>query len=126
MHFPFVMLEETAGLAAEAETAAADLIATAAGNDAAAEPSNLFVVVFGILTVFVGLICIIAIIELMTAICRKFEKPAKAEPAKAAPAAAAPAAIENRGEIVAAVCAAVAEELGTDISALRVISFKKL
>lgn len=95
-------------------------------------PSNLFVVVFGICTVFVGLVCIILIIELMTFICRKFEKASPAPAAKqaaapaAAPAAKAPAAIENRGEIVAAVCAAVAEELGTDISALRVVSFKKL
>jgi hypothetical protein len=36
------------------------------------------------------------------------------------------APIENREEIVAAVCAAVAEEEGVDISALRVVSFKKL
>jgi phenylpyruvate tautomerase PptA (4-oxalocrotonate tautomerase family) len=36
------------------------------------------------------------------------------------------ATIENRQEIIAAVTAACAEEMGTDISALRVISFKKL
>ncbi|MBE6717929.1 MAG: hypothetical protein E7574_01565 [Ruminococcaceae bacterium] len=34
--------------------------------------------------------------------------------------------IENKQEIIAAVCAAVAEENGTNISAIRVISFRKL
>lgn len=33
--------------------------------------------------------------------------------------------IQNRQEIIAAVSAAVAEELGTDISAIRILSFKK-
>ena len=49
-----------------------------------------------------------------------------AAPAAAPKAPAAPAAIENRAEIIAAVCAAAAEEMGTDISALRVVSFKKI
>ena len=35
-------------------------------------------------------------------------------------------AIENRQEIIAAVSAVIAEELGTDVSAIRVLSFKKL
>ena len=48
----------------------------------------------------------------------------KKEETPAAPSA--PAAIENRAEIIAAVCAAAAEEMGTDISALRVVSFKKV
>ena len=34
--------------------------------------------------------------------------------------------IENRQEIIAAVSAVIAEELGTDINALRIISFKKI
>ncbi|MBE6671078.1 MAG: hypothetical protein E7593_02635 [Ruminococcaceae bacterium] len=34
--------------------------------------------------------------------------------------------IENKQELIAAICAAVAEENGTDISAIRVLSFKKL
>ena len=38
----------------------------------------------------------------------------------------APAPIENRGEIIAAVSAALAEEMGTDISAIRILSFKKI
>ena len=85
------------------------------------------VCVLGISVVFVGLISIIAILYLMNFIIgatKKTEKAATTTPATAAPAA--PAAIENRREIIAAVCAAVAEEEGTDISAIRVISFKKL
>ena len=85
------------------------------------------VCVLGISVVFVGLIAIIAILYLMNFIIgatKKTEKAATTTPATAAPAA--PVAIENRREIIAAVCAAVAEEEGTDISAIRVISFKKL
>ena len=95
---------------------------------AAAEPSNLFVVVMGVCIVFIGLVCIIGLVELMAFICGKFfkEKPAVKDVPAAPAAPAVSGAIENRGELVAAVCAAVAEELGTDISALRVISFKKL
>ena len=106
-------------------------IATAAIN-------NGFVVAMGIGTVFVGLICIILLIKLMSMVTALFtaNAPAQSAPAQSAPAApatpapvaAAPVstAIENRAEIVAAVCAAAAEELGTDITALRVVSFKKI
>ncbi|MBO5212830.1 MAG: OadG family protein [Clostridia bacterium] len=85
--------------------------------------------VIGIAVVFVGLICIIGIIELMNRIVAAIESKKPAQKAAPAPAVSAPAAsapIENCEEIVAAVCAAVAEENGTDISAIRVVSFKKL
>ena len=84
----------------------------------------------GVSVVFVGLICIIAILYLMNFLISKGEGAKTEKAAPAAPAAPAPAQtaapIENRREIIAAVCAAVAEEEGTDISAIRVISFKKL
>ena len=51
--------------------------------------------------------------------------PVEATPVAPAPVAA-PAVIENRQEIIAAVTAVCAEEMGKDVSALRVISFKKL
>lgn len=96
--------------------------------------NNGFVVAMGIGTVFVGLICIILLIKLMSMVTALFTANAPAQSAPAAPAAApAPVAaapvstaIENRAEIIAAVCAAAAEEMGTDISALRVVSFKKI
>lgn len=87
------------------------------------------VCIVGVGVVFAGLAILIGIIEIMNRVVDKLA--AKKAPVKeAAPAApvqtAAPVAVENREEIVAAVCAAVAEENGTDISAIRVVSFKKL
>ena len=87
------------------------------------------VCVIGISVVFVGLACIIGLIELMNYITVKTEGKKKVNaPAvqASAPVAAPSGVIENRDEIVAAVCAAVAEENGTDISAIRVVSFKKV
>lgn len=97
---------------------------------AAATPeiSSLFVVVMGIVTVFIGLICIIALCYLMSYVVRMIDKRKPAAPAeKAVPApAAAPQAIENRGELAAAISAAVAEELGKDVSGIRILSIKRL
>lgn len=87
--------------------------------------SNLFVVGMGVGTVFLGLVCIVLLCLIMSAICRAAEKKPTAP---AAEPVTQPSArpIENRQEIIAAVSAAVAEELGTDISAIRILSFKKL
>ena len=91
----------------------------------AKDPSVWMVAGLGIAVVFVGLIAIVGLVWVMNKLCDRFlKKPVPAAPVAAAPAANAP--IENRSEIVAAVCAAVAEEEGVDISALRVVSFKKL
>ena len=80
-------------------------------------------------TVFVGLICLILIIKLMSVILAA--KPAKdksAAPAgqqASAPAAAAPE-IGNRGQFIAAVSAAIAAAMGTDVTGLRILSVKKV
>ncbi len=97
-------------------------------------PATWLVCLLGVGIVFAGLVCIIGLVELMTFICNKItsrsaSKVANSAPAQAPVQASAPkqgAEIENRGELIAAICAAVAEENGTDISAIRVISFKKL
>lgn len=83
------------------------------------------VVVMGVGVVFVGLILIILICKIMGLF---FKKTAKADnkPAKPVAQSATNAPIANRQEIIAAVTAACAEDMGKDISALRVISFKKL
>lgn len=84
---------------------------------------NWFVVVMGIGTVFVVLILIIALCYLLGLICRagiKEDQVAKA------PVPAAPDAIPNRAELAAAIAAAVAEYSGTDASAIRILSIKKL
>ena len=83
----------------------------------------------GVSVVFVGLIAIIAILYLMNFIISKSKDTKTKDTTPVPPVTTTPAqaaSIENRREIIAAVCAAVAEEEGTDISAIRVISFKKL
>ena len=83
--------------------------------------SSAFVCLMGMGTVFFGLICIVALCYAMSAVCRRTER------RKTVPAApAAPAETGDRGELVAAVSAALAEELGTDISGIRILSLKKL
>ncbi len=94
---------------------------------AAEQIGNLTVFGFGFGLVFVGLICIIAICSIMGAICKALIKEDKKP---AAPVASAPAkangSIANKGEFVAAVSAAMAEELGTDVKGIRILSIKKL
>lgn len=101
------------------------ILALSAGAD---EPSVLFTCLLGVGVVFVGLVCIVGIVTLMNALCSgKKESPTPVQtPAPTPTAAPANAPIANRQEIIAAVVAAVAEENGTDISAIRVLSFKKL
>ena len=88
------------------------------------EYGSLFVCLMGMGTVFFGLICLIVLTMIMGKIVGGRAVPAVAAPA---PAAAAPAAPEgNRQEIAAAVSAAIAEELGTSITGIRIVSMKKL
>ncbi len=86
--------------------------------------SNTFVVLMGICTVFVGLICIIIVCTIMSALVRAFEKNKPVKPA-VVPASAS-GEIEDRANVVVAVSAAIAEELGEDASAIRILSLKKL
>lgn len=91
-------------------------------------PADWMVVVMGVGVVFVGLILIIAICKIMSLFFTKStaKKEETVSPAAAPAPVAAPAVIENRQEIIAAVTAVCAEEMGKDVSAIRVISFKKL
>lgn len=86
---------------------------------------NWFVVVMGICTVFVVLVLIIALCWLLGLVCRGFGKKETVETPKAAPALD-DTSIPNRPQFVAAVSAAIAEASGTDASALRIVSIKKL
>lgn len=90
---------------------------------------NTFVVVMGIGTVFFGLICIIILSSLMSAVCTRLGKKSPAAPAAApaaVPAAPAPSVIPNRQALIAAVSAAIAEDMGTDPAGIRILSVKKL
>lgn len=89
---------------------------------------NLYVVGMGLGVVFVGLISIIILCYIVSAICRAAAgndtADAKQVPVQTAAPTAAP--IQNRQEVIAAVAAAAAEDMGTDISAIRILSFKKI
>ena len=76
------------------------------------EYGSLFVCLMGMGTVFFGLICLIVLTTIMGKIVG-------GRPAPAAPEG-------NRQEIAAAVSAAIAEELGTSITGIRIVSMKKL
>lgn len=94
-------------------------------------PSLGLVIGMGLGIVFVGLICIIFICYMMSKVVRLLEGKKESEPAAApvaapvaAPAPASPVA--NRQELVAVIACAIAEELGTDVSAIRIKSIKQL
>ena len=90
--------------------------------------SPLFVTLMGIGTVFFGLVCIIVLTTIMGAVLKSNAKPAPA-PA-AAPKAAAPAAPAvnpaKEQEILAAVIAAVTEDLGPSASRMQITSINKI
>ncbi len=88
-----------------------------------------FVCVMGVATVFFGLVALVFICYIVSAVCKLFAKPQSASaPAAKAPTQASPNAgetIANKGEIIAAACAAIAEELGEDVKNIKVVSFKR-
>ena len=92
-----------------------------------------FVCIMGIGTVFIGLVCIVALCSLVSLFCNKLlsgkdqkivMKAAKTETQKIGAPAAIPAS--QRKKILAAVCAVIAEENGCEVNAIRVKSFKKI
>ena len=99
------------------------------------EPNNATVVLLGMGTVFLGLIALVLISLLMSGIVRLLEKgkkPAKEPAAPVQPVPARPLApaktqdIADRGAFMAAISAAVAQEMGADVNAIRILSVKKL
>lgn len=84
------------------------------------------VVLLGLGTVFVGLSFIILLIELMHAILKNSDKKkVKEEPVKIPEKTEQKESIPH-GDLVACIAAAIAEELGTDVSAIRIHSIKKI
>ena len=89
--------------------------------------SNGIVIALGLGIVFAGLICLVIICSLLGVICKNLIKnDKKASSVAPASTATADAPIANKQEIIAAVCAVIAEELGTDASNIRVTSFKRV
>lgn len=88
-----------------------------------------FVCVMGIATVFSGLIALVFICTIVSIACKGLGKnKSEAAPAPKTQTTNSPSsasAIANKGEIIAAACAAIAEELGEDVKNIKVVSFKK-
>lgn len=82
---------------------------------------NWFVVLMGLVTVFVVLVLIIGLCWLLGLLCRsgakKQEAPAATESTDSIP---------DRAALAAAVSVAIAEYSGTDASAIRILSIKKI
>ena len=84
--------------------------------------SIIFVCLMGMGTVFFGLICLIVLTTLLGRLCGQKQQSA---PAAVSPAPAAVSAGDQQ-ELIAAVSAAIAEELGTDITGIRILSIKEV
>lgn len=119
-------------LSVSPQAAAINVSASSSAAQAAKDPSVLTVVFMGLGTVFFGLICIIVISIITSTIIRIIQS--KKSVSDDSQTSSVPAAQdnstdsigENRQEIVAAVSAVIAEELGEDIRSIRILSFKKL
>ena len=85
--------------------------------------SSLFVIALGLSTVFVGLILLIFVCKIMSFFCMKFSSK---KPVLVTAAAPAPAAVPNNPELIAAVGVAIAEDLGEDVSAIRIKSIRQI
>lgn len=90
------------------------------------DPGVGVVILLGIGIVFIGLIVIIFMCKLLGwAVSSKSDTATPVQDLKSS-VQTTTQAIQNKGEVVAAVSAAVAESLGTDVSAIRIKSIKKV
>ena len=87
--------------------------------------SNTFVCLMGMGTVFIGLICIVLICNIQSMILTKVSKP-KAQAKNIPTPTESDLNSSEKAEIIAGACACIAEELGTDASNIKVLSFKKV
>lgn len=85
----------------------------------------IFVILMGLGTVFFGLVCLIALTMCMG---RVLSRTAPEAPPPAPPVVLPKAPIKepNLPEMVAAISAAIAEELDTDITGIRILSMRRL
>ena len=88
--------------------------------------SSLFVTLMGIGTVFFGLICIIFLTMAMGAVLKGSNKAPAAAAAPAAAPAPAPKPQGMQPEIVAAITAALSEEIGIPSKSMNIVNIKKI
>ena len=84
------------------------------------DPNMFFVCAMGIGVVFIGLITFIFITMSSSAIIRSTESHKKAQPVEEAEPVQEP--IANRQQFVASVSAVIAEQLNTDVNAIKIKS----
>ena len=84
------------------------------------------VCLIGIGTVFVGLICIVLICKVMGLVIGGFAKDSEKATTTAAAVAQPEMSADEKRAVLAGVCAVIAEELGTDVSNIRVRSFRRI
>ena len=92
------------------------------------EVSPIFVTLMGMGTVFFGLICIIFLTMAMGALLKSSAKPAPAAAPKAPAAAPAAPKVDTgkQQEIIAAITAAISEELGPRANGMTILDIQKL
>ena len=91
--------------------------------------NSLFVVALGLGTVFAGLIIIIVLCKLMSFFVTLTENKQSSPAPTVTPVSQSPvtnAPIADKQPLIAAISAVVAEELGTDISNIRIHSIKRV
>ena len=74
----------------------------------------------GMGTVFIGLICLVGVCKLIGLVVSKLPEGGIKKKNDA------PAEIPNRQELIAAIAAAAAEELGEDVRAIRITSIRRI
>lgn len=92
-----------------------------------------FVIVMGMSTVFIGLICIVILCKILGAVCSLFNGKSSGNTDAGAPAVQTVSAKQNtlpafpnRQEVVAVIGAVIAEECGVDVEAIRIKSIKRI
>lgn len=85
--------------------------------------SNGFVCLMGIGTVFFGLTCLILLTYFMSFLSEKSKKKEAAPPGTNGVSATSES---HHPDVIAAISAALAEELGSSVSGVRILSLKKL
>ena len=90
-----------------------------------------FVIVMGISTVFIGLICIIILCKILGVVCSLIDG-GKSKTSQSTPYPIATeqtytgSAFPNRQEVIAVIGAVIAEKYGVDVDAIRIKSIKRI
>ena len=87
------------------------------------EISNAMVIGLGLGTVFAGLVGLILICYIMSSVVKLFAPKEKKE---TLPTSSKETPIANKGELAAAIACAIAEDLGKDVTGIRIKSIKKI